>query len=307
VLTGGLAHLALNRAAADRAGELRADPEALAALWGSPSARAVWVGGGRTLVHPVTGADRPRLAWQPASALAASTGERFFLGRGADGSSYWAVHEPPPPVAGLEEAGLREVGTLLDDLDAGLLVHAVALANWHETHGRCPRCGAATRVSHGGHVRVCRQDGSEHYPRTDPAVIVVVVGPDGRALLGRQAAWPPAWFSTLAGFVEPGESAEAAVVREIGEEAGIRVRAVEYLGSQPWPFPSSLMLGYLAHTDDTEIRVDGVEIAEARWFTPASLRAEVAAGTVRLPPPVSIARRLIERWNGAPLPGAWRA
>ncbi len=307
MLTGGLDHLALNRAAADRAGELRAHPEALAALWGSPLARAVWVGDGRTLVHPVTGTDGPRLAWQPASAMAASTGERFFLGREADGTSYWAVHEPPPPVAGLEEAGLREVGTLLDDRDAGLLVHAVALANWHETHGRCPRCGAPTRVSHGGHVRVCPQDGSEHYPRTDPAVIVVVVGPDGRALLGRQAAWPPAWFSTLAGFVEPGESAEAAVVREIGEEAGIRVRAVEYLGSQPWPFPSSLMLGYTAHTEDTEIRVDGVEIAEARWFTPASLRAEVEAGTVRLPPPVSIARRLIERWNGAPLPGAWRA
>jgi NAD+ diphosphatase len=138
-------------------------------------------------------------------------------------------------------------------------------------------------------------------------VIVVVVGPDGRALLGRQAAWPPAWFSTLAGFVEPGESAEAEVVREIGEEAGVRVRTMEYLGSQPWPFPSSLMLGYTAHTADTEIHVDGVELAEARWVTPDSRQAEVGAGTVRLPPPVSIARRLIERWNGAPLPGAWRA
>jgi len=307
VLIAGLDQLALNRAATDRAGDVRADAAALGALWGSGSARAVWVGGGRTLVHPAEGASGPRLAWQPAAALAGSTGERFFLGRAADGSSYWAVHEAPPALEGLEAAGLREVGTLLDDQDAGLLVHAVALANWHETHARCPRCGAPTRVSHGGHLRVCPEDGSEHYPRTDPAVIVVVVGPDGRALLGRQAAWPPAWFSTLAGFVEPGESAEAAVVREIGEEVGVRVREMEYLGSQPWPFPSSLMLGYTARTDDTEIRVDGVEIAEARWFTRDLLRAEVGAGAVRLPPPVSIARRLIERWNGAPLPGDWRA
>jgi NAD+ diphosphatase len=245
------------------------------------------------------------LAWRPAAEVSGSSGERFFLGRGADGATYWAVHEPPPSIEGLEAAGLREVGTLLDDRDAGLLVHAVALANWHETHRHCPRCGAPTAMSHGGHLRVCTRDGSEHYPRTDPAVIVVVVGADGRALLGRQASWPAAWFSTLAGFVEPGESAEAAVVREIAEEVGIAVTEMEYLGSQPWPFPSSLMLGYTARTADTAVRADGVEITEARWFTPDGLRAEVAAGTVRLPPPVSIARRLIERWNGAPLPGAW--
>jgi NAD+ diphosphatase len=156
---------------------------------------------------------------------------------------------------------------------------------------------------------VCEVDGSEHYPRTDPAVIMAVVDGDDRLLLGRQAAWPDGRFSTLAGFVEPGESLEQAVRREVGEEVGVEIGAVDYLGSQPWPFPSSLMLGFVAQAKTVEIdRGDG-EIAEARWFTREGLRDDVRHGRVLLSPPVSIARRLIEHWYGEPITDsvdAWR-
>jgi len=202
-------------------------------------------------------------------------------------------------------ADLRAIGADLGDTDAGLLVTAVALSHWHDAHPRCARCGAPTTMVHGGWVRRCPEDGSEHYPRTDPAVIMLVRDGDDRALLGRQARWPSGWFSTLAGFVEPGESAEDAVRREVQEESGVSVGEVAYLGSQPWPFPASLMLGYHARAVRTEIEVDGEEIAQARWFSREELVAECRAGTVRLPPDISIARRLIERWYGAELPGDW--
>jgi len=204
---------------------------------------------------------------------------------------------------------LRDVGLLLGARDAGLVVNAVALANWHATHTHCPRCGAVTRVASAGHIRVCVADGSEHYPRTDPAVIMAVVDADDRLLLGRQSAWPEGRFSTLAGFVEPGESLEQAVRREVEEEVGVVIGEVDYLGSQPWPFPSSLMLGFVAHAKSVEIDGGDGEIAEARWFTRSGLRADVDRGRVLLSPPVSIARRLIEHWYGEPITDsvdAWR-
>lgn len=211
--------------------------------------------------------------------------------------------------AGVRWATLREVGATLSARDSGLLVTAVALANWHAAHPHCPRCGATTEVINAGWVRRCPQDGSEHFPRHDAAVIVLVRDADDRALLGRRADWPDGWYSTLAGFVEAGESAEMAVVREMAEEAGVRIdpAGLDYLGSQPWPFPASLMLGYHASVaaDSPPALADGDEISEVRWFTRTELAAGCEAGTVRLPGAVSIARRLVERWYGAALPGAW--
>ena len=149
-----------------------------------------------------------------------------------------------------------------------------------------------------------------HFPRTDPAVIVLVRDPDDRALLGRQGRWTEGWFSTLAGFVEAGESAEAALRREVREESGIVIgsdpHAIAYLGSQPWPFPASIMLGYHAWTDDPDtLEPDGEEIVETRWLSREELASACSTGEVRLPPDISIARRLIERWYGGPLPGDW--
>jgi NAD+ diphosphatase len=202
---------------------------------------------------------------------------------------------------------LREIGALLDSRDAGLVVHAIAIANWHATHSHCPRCGAPTRTASAGHTRVCDVDGSEHYPRTDAAVIMAVVDDDDRLLLGHQAVWPDKRFSTLAGFVEPGESLEQAVRREVAEEVGLEIGDVDYLGSQPWPFPASLMLGFIAHARTTEIHRHDGEIAEARWFTRQGMLEDVRRGDVLLSPPVSIARRLIEHWYGEPVEDAGEA
>jgi NAD+ diphosphatase len=191
---------------------------------------------------------------------------------------------------------LREVGALLDDLDAGLLTTAVALARWHDRHPRCSVCGEPTDLAHGGWIRRCPADDSEHFPRTDPAVIMLVHDGADRCVLGRQASWPPGRYSILAGFVEPGESAEAAVVREVDEEVGLAVTGVAYAGSQPWPFPSSLMLGYTAvAVGDLTLSLRDGELADALWVS----RAELQAGALRLPPPVSIAHRIITDWLAA--------
>jgi len=203
-------------------------------------------------------------------------------------------------------AGLRQAGPLLGDRNAGLFTEAVALANWHATHTHCPRCGAVTEPMQAGHARRCPVDGSEHFPRVDPAVIMLIRDDGDRCLLARNRAWPPRRVSILAGFVEPGESLEQTVIREVAEETGLRVSGLRYVASQPWPMPRSLMLGFVARAPgEQEIVVDGDEIAEARWFTREQLAAAIATGEVLLPPPVSIAHRIIESWYGAPLPGSW--
>lgn len=197
-----------------------------------------------------------------------------------------------------EWAAFRDVAAQLDALHTSLFVEASAIANWHGTHTHCPRCGARTVVEAGGWVRRCPEDGSEHYPRTDPAIIVTVVGADGRLLLGGGGPVDAKNYSTLAGFVEPGESLEQAVVREIFEEVGVRVTACQYLGSQPWPFPASLMLGFTALTSDVEPRPDGVEVTRARWFNRAELQDAVLQGDVVISSRLSISRSLIEHWYG---------
>jgi NAD+ diphosphatase len=200
-------------------------------------------------------------------------------------------------------AGLRRLDHL-DDLEQGLATEAVALANWHAVHTFCPRCGAPTHVRSAGWVRWCPVEDRELYPRTDPAVIMTVVDDDDRLLLGHATHWPPGRYSTLAGFVEPGEALEQAVRREVFEEVGIEVGEVIYRGSQPWPFPASLMLGFRACVPGrgADARPDGVEMADARWFTREELHAATAGDEVRLPTRLSIARALIDEWYGGELP-----
>lgn len=298
-----LTTLMLARGVVDRDAVRRDDPDWLAARQADPGSRLLRVNGGG--VQVVDDAGRPRLAGPSTVGV---TADLTFLGVDEDGAAWFAEHVGERDGEGW--ADLRQVGSLLDDRDAGLVVTAVALDNWLATHRRCPRCGAPTVHHAAGWSRRCPDDGSEHFPRTDPAVIVLVRDRADRALLGRQGRWAEGWFSTLAGFVEAGESAEAAVRREVLEESGVRIGDapddLAYLGSQPWPFPASLMLGYHAWTDAPDtIDVDGDEIAEARWFAREELAAACAAGEVRLPPDISIARRLIERWYGGELPGDW--
>ena len=186
------------------------------------------------------------------------------------------------------------------------MTHAVALGNWHETFTHCPRCGSPTDPVSSGHARKCPVDDSEHFPRVDPAMIVLVTDSADRCLLARNAMWPERRVSILAGFVEAGESAEQAVAREVHEETGIAVGAVSYLGSQPWPMPQSLMLGFRAEAaGGTEIKVDADEIAEAHWYSRDDCVPPSTSGDLLLPPPVSIAHRIIESWYGSGrLPGS---
>jgi NAD+ diphosphatase len=275
----------LSRATVDRDAAVRDDEDALDKAWAAAS--VLVVEDGRALVID----DGPELVL--IDAADAPEGDRFYLGREGD-TAYFAVAAPLPRRLGARPQGLREVGALLGDRDAGLLVHAVGLANWHATHTHCPRCGAPTVAAKGGSIRRCTADGTEHFPRTDPAVIMLVTDGADRCVLGRQPIWPAGRYSTLAGFVEPGESAEHAVIREVAEETGVAVRDVVYRGSQPWPFPASLMLGYRAicDSDATPVARDG-ELEDARWFSKDELRD--GKGTL-LPTPVSIAWHLITDW-----------
>jgi NAD+ diphosphatase len=201
---------------------------------------------------------------------------------------------------------LREIGYELDDLEVGIATTATALSQWHEKNKYCSQCGINNEVSDNGWSRICPNQ-HQVFPRSDPAIICLVTDLTDRALLARRIDWEPGWMSTLAGFVEAGESAEAALAREIKEEAGIEidVDSIEYLGSQPWPFPHSLMLGYRAIAIDVEISVDMSEIVEAAWFSRAEFTQACQSGALKLPPPVSIASRLIQDWYQAELEPAW--
>jgi NAD+ diphosphatase len=240
------------------------------------------------------GPQGPELVYEERSAYPEGA---IYLGE-ADGVPYAALRAPRPDTVGGRPVatwtGLRQVGAQLGDLDAGLLSQAIGIIEWHERNRFSPITGAPTTVVRAGWAQHDPESGREVFPRTDPAVIMLVHDGGDRCVLGRQAAWPAGRFSILAGFVEPGESAEAAVAREVAEEVGIGVTDVRYVSSQPWPFPQSLMLGYVARATELELAPDHDEIQEARWFTRDELRS--GTGPQALPPNVSIARHIIDRW-----------
>lgn len=303
--------LALSRATVPRQGDRRADGAALRAALDDPRTKVLDLRDGSAPVLR-RGTDQLALALR-APRPGDHAADCYFLGE-QDGRAYLAVPGTAPAEAGEAGAtaeattvswlGLREVGVELDDTDAGLLTTATALHEWHTRHGHCPRCGAQTGMAAGGWVRRCPQDGSEHHPRTDPAVIMAVTDDADRLLLGTGVSWPQGRRSVLAGFVEAGEPLEAAVAREVLEEVGVRVTDVVYRGNQPWPFPASLMLGFRARALSTELTVDPVELRSAAWYSRQELAEEVRQGQVGLPSQLSIARRLIEEWFGGRLPDA---
>jgi NAD+ diphosphatase len=293
----GSTDIALSIRTHDRVGERRTDQDWLAETWADPRTRVVPVAGTRFPVDEAGQAVR----WHASTDLP-DDGLRIFLGE-RDGVAHFAVQVNEPTDEGLW-TGFRAVVQTLLEPDAGFMVHAIALAEWHATHRFCPRDGSRLVAFDAGHVMRCEQNGHQHFPRTDPAVIMMVT--DGeRALLGRQESWPEGRYSTLAGFVDPGESLEEAVIREVREETGVHATDVTYFGNQPWPFPQSLMVGFFARATSTDIRVDGAELSDARWFTREQMRAEAEAGTLVLPGGISISRSLVEAWYGAPLPGSW--
>jgi len=276
----------LSRTAVDRAAAKRDDDAWLESAWES----------GRLLVLDSDGRaavddDGPALVFGATSA-SDPAGDRLLLGVDDDGVAIWGTLGVPPKKLGARPLGLREVGAALTDRDAGLLVTLVALTNWHATHTHCPRCGAPTRVTQAGWSRRCDVEDSQHFPRTDPAVIVLLHDGADRALLGRQPIWPAGRYSTIAGFVEAGESAEQCVHREVREETGVIVDQVIYRASQPWPFPASLMLGFEARVVGGTVETVDKELEDVRWFS----REELRTGSGTFPPSASIAHWLITGW-----------
>ncbi|WP_286929878.1 MULTISPECIES: NAD(+) diphosphatase [Aeromicrobium] len=284
---------AFERARHDRAGNLRPRDD----LWKTPDTRVLVLGG-----EHVATIDGPALRWTTVDE--APDGEWILLGD-QNGTRHAAVAVQRVPRE-LSPVSIRVLAPLLGPDELSLAIHAVGLARWLQSHTYCSRCGEYLYSAQAGHLRVCPSCGTEHYPRTDPAVIMLVTDEDDRCLLARNPNWPEGRFSTLAGFVEPGETLEDAVRREVAEEVGITVGGATYLGSQPWPFPQSLMLGFRAVAESTDFTLDDKEIAEARWFTREELVQAIEDETVALPPPkVSISRWLVEQWYGGDLPGTW--
>ncbi len=288
----------------DRAVAERLDPLWVERRLEDPASRAVVASAEGVLVTSAPLASLLRVPVVPdRAARAADEPWPVILGLD-DGVALFAIDldaQPPEMRRRLNEQGriatLREAGRMLPPQEAGLAAYLVALLNWHRRHRFCPGCGAALRVSDAGFSRICPDCGTQHFPRTDPAVIVLVEH-DGRALLGRQAGWPPGQYSVLAGFVGPGESLEEAVIREVHEESGITVHDPRFITSQPWPFPLQVMLGFEARADGGVPAPQDGELEDVRWFT----REEVGAGLAGrstdlvLPPGISISYFLVEQW-----------
>jgi NAD+ diphosphatase len=299
-----LSRLPLSRFEMDRDYLTRERENLFDELWADPTARVLPVFAGSALLSGPAS-----LALLPPEAIA-NEGLRVYLGRSTSTTSPEPAGTPIVAVQ-LEDAGhfaeadwgnLRQLGTSMSDRDAGLLTEALAILNWHASHMFSPRTGEPTISEKGGWVRRDLVSDTEVFPRTDPAIIVGVTDADDRILLGSNALWESNRYSLLAGFVEPGESLESAVEREIFEESGIRVVDPVYLGSQPWPFPASLMLGFTAKVQDGftgAATPDGTEILDLRWFSRQELAASL--GEIRLPGSTSIARAIVEEWYGAPI------
>lgn len=291
--------LPLARQAIDRDYESRTKPELFDELWANSTTRVLPMFDGAVLL------DGQELRLLPVESVPAAQ-YRVYLGKDEVGPIVLAVlsENGAKEIAADPEQwhNLRRTGAGLSDRDAGLFTQALAISNWHSNHVHCPRCGTPTLVEAGGWVRRCFKDDSEHYPRTDPAIIVAILDDQDRILLGSQGAWEENRWSILAGFVEPGESLEAAVIREMFEEAGVQVDEPNYLGSQAWPFPYSLMLGFAARAKTTDLRPDGVEIAKLRWFSREELATEAAE--LLLPNRISISRAMIELWFGGRIESA---
>jgi NAD+ diphosphatase len=280
----------------DRSGERRKDPDWLAEAMSAHGTRFVPVWGDRCLA----GGDPPGAVLLERAQIEAFIGDDnvIFLGlfrnEPAFAVSIERKQEAPFPDLG-EFKDLRFLGTVLPPDEANLVAHARAIVLWHNAALFCGKCGSASQPEAGGNTRRCCNPAcnTELFPRTDPAIIVLVADGD-RCLLGRQADWPEGRYSTIAGFVEPGESLEDAVRREVYEETNIRVGQVGYHSSQPWPFPSSLMLGFIAEATSTDIHLNDGELDDARWFT----RDQLRSGDTGLPFRISIARRLVNHWLG---------
>ncbi len=281
----------------DRIGERRKDPDWLAEAAASNDSLFLPVWRHRCLVEGEDRASTLRLLQRSALDVDDEP-EWIFLGLFRDQPVFaFAIDADEPPYADLGRyEDLRVLGTLLAPDEANLAAHARALVHWHESTSYCPICGSLTRPEAGGNTRVCTNVdcGKTQFPRVDPAIIVLVSDGD-RCLLGRQASWPEARYSTIAGFAEPGESLEDAVRREVYEETNVHVGAVRYHSSQPWPFPAALMLGFHADATSSEIRLNDQELEDARWFT----RKDLYSGFPKLPFRVSIARQLIDHWLAA--------
>ena len=298
----------------DRAGELRTNQSTLDGLW--QRAKILHIADGRIAAHDekLTLASAAEISTIAASGKF-TEGSRYFLGLDlTDRSPYFVwdsrwVGDVTDEVKSEGFTTLREIGAQLSPIESELALHATALSNWHLAHPRCPRCGGPTRVDLGGAARYCDADQSQHHPRTDSAVIVLIKDRADRILLGHQPVWPEGRFSTFAGFLEPGETFEQCVSREVFEESHIKVSEIKYLGSQPWPFPASIMIAFEAVTDNPEAaQGDGEEITEVKWFSRAELKAAAADGSLLLPPTISVARKMIEGWLGEKAIGGetWR-
>jgi NAD+ diphosphatase len=287
----------------DRAVAERSDPPWVAARLEDPASRALVASADGVLVSPDPPVSLLRLPVPAQASRPAEEAGPVMLGL-EDGVALFALDldaQPPDERARLSELGriatLREAGRVLAPPEAALAAYVVALLNWHRSYRFCPACAAALLVADAGFSRTCPACGTQHFPRTDPAVIVLVEH-DGHALLGRQAGWPPGQYSVLAGFVGPGESLEEAVIREVKEESGITVHDPRFVGSQPWPFPFSVMLGFEAGSDGGEpIPGDG-ELEDVQWFSREEVGAALAGRSTRLvlPPGISISYFLVERW-----------
>ncbi len=275
----------------DRAAPFRKNPEWLAARRRDPRTRLVLTHELRAVVLP----DEPqRLMVVELAAFADSVPDEAVLLGVDDDVAIFALELEGEHDLAAHARDLREVGPTMEPGEAGLAAYARALAFWHQTHRFCSRCGHANTIIDGGHARQCGSCGHTTFPRTDPAVIILVSCGE-HCLLGRSARFPPGMYSTLAGFVEPGESLEDTVRREVFEEAGVEVVAMRYRSSQPWPFPASLMLGFHGTARSMDLQIDADELVDARWFHKDELIDE-ARRPIALPRPDSIARYLIESW-----------